>query len=192
MDTFRLGVTYRNAGHKVCVEKGYQEIGRTTRDPLTGDETFFWPSEEAFVKDGGKIVGSRVTWPPDVFEIYGKSGPRAVPVMELLVNTDPKAVVGEPAKTATHEGAPAWFPPVAMPPPPPPPPPTPVVEAIPQTLKDDVCAALGSRNIRTKDFATELGMSHEKLLEIVAGDERYLPIKAGWLRRSTQPEHANT
>lgn len=186
MDRLRIGVTYFSAGYKVCVEKGHQTIGHTSQDPLTGEQTFFWPSEAAFVKDGGKIVGNRVIWPKEMFEVFGNMGVRAVPTVELL------DVGKEPAPTTqtgsgagiSSEAAPAWFPPVSLPPPPPPPP----VEGIPQVLKDDVCAALGGRKLRTKDFATELGMSHEKLLEIIDGDERYLPIHGGWLRRSTQPE----
>lgn len=191
MDRFRIGVTYFNAGYKVQVEKGYHCIGHTSQDPLTGEQVFFWPSEATFVKDGGKVIGNRVVWPKEIFEVFGNMGVRAVPTLELLEPVKPATQTGSGAGISS-EAAPAWFPPVALPvfPPPPPPPPMPEAMAVPQTLKDDVCAALGGRKLRTKDFAVELGMSHEKLLEIVNGDERYLPIQGGWLRRSTQPEMA--
>jgi hypothetical protein len=198
----QIGVIYRSAGQRVQVEAGHKRIGMTSHDVTTGQQTYWFKSQEEFdrVKYDLFEMASPLAKPVPVVRVVeseeiAKGSRELTPEQQEVLceyavrkHAALKAELETPVvvKTPVAEDAQEVFVPVPEPTSPteipapvtiPPPPP-----AAPSTLADDIFAALAGRKIRVKDFAAELGLSPETVEEAVSSDSRFAKIVAGWVR----------
>lgn len=204
MDKIRVGLLYYSAGQRIVVEAGFQTIGHTVASAKYGQQIFWFSSVAMFEKYRKDIFESPMALnkPVPVFEVLeGEQKVDFAGVRKLLQGLMVWLKNASPEDTATvdvgtgevkaletvvvKQQAPAVTPVAAQAPVPPaflPPllPPAPVAAAMPSL--EEIFTKHAGRNIRIKEFATELGVDSDALQAVIESDPRYAPMMGGWVR----------